>query len=142
MLDRVGDLSGVRAGNLGDRVCLANGKQVLDLANVVLCVVFNRVSVFESGQVHSESFEYVLDDQKVSGRWRMFEERSANEVVVNRGNCLPRIDRAKLHERSVVLWLEHKRYAEVRLVEMSTVNGENKTAQTLGTCSSLSSFLR
>ena len=55
------------------------------------------------------------NDEEIGVVGLVTEERCANEVVVQRGYSLTRVYVAELHERRVILWLEHKRYAQVEL---------------------------
>lgn len=98
-LDSIGDKPSMRARNLDQRISLPHHEHVFDLSQKVPY----RVAVCAAHKQEVRACGFVP------------EEGSANQVVVQRGLCLTRVNAAELHEGRLVRQIENERLAEIGL---------------------------
>ena len=100
-----------------DGVGLANNKEVLDLADVILRLALDSVPI--RGVIKSvmsmSSRNYKLDNKEVSWIGLMSEQWGSDEVAVEGWDSLPWLYIAKLHERRFILRFQYKWLSEVAL---------------------------
>lgn len=72
----------------------------------------------------------------------MPEQRSSNEVIVERGYSLSWVNIAEFHERRFVLRLDDDRFTKIILLYLSITIVATSVAHTFGMCSSFSFFFR